>query len=155
MNPLITTLGTQRTKRPKRKTAAAISSRPVSNNTRLINRSGSAMGCSASKPPVTALTSRIVTAVIGAVGPEHWTRVPPSAAVIRAITPADRMPAKAPRPLKTPNAAPRLMATKLTVNPANSWRASCRVDTTPVECFGNFNFRLDYYYWFHSLYYVE
>jgi len=62
-----------------------------------------------------------VTAVIGPVGPEHWIRVPPISDVIKAITAAESIPANAPRPDKSPNAAPRLNATKLTVNAATTF----------------------------------
>ena len=57
------------------------------------------------------------TTLIGAVGPEHWTRVPPNSEVSIDMIPADIMPAKAPLPERMPKAAPRLSATKLTVNP--------------------------------------
>ena len=42
--------------------------------------------------------------------------------VIKAMTPADRIPARAPLPLITPKAAPRLIATKLTVSAARICR---------------------------------
>ena len=45
-------------------------------------------------------------------------RVPPNAAVISAITPADRMPAKAPRPLRTPNAAQVVTEEVINYDPA-------------------------------------
>ncbi len=57
-------------------------------------------------------------AVMGPVGPEHCTRVPPRRAVTVAMSPAEIIPAKAPRPDNSPKAAPRLKATKLTVSPA-------------------------------------
>ena len=59
--------------------------------------------------------------VIGAVGPEHCTRVPPNRAVTTAMIPAEIMPANAPRPERRPNAAPKLMATKLTVRPTSTF----------------------------------
>ena len=71
MNPLITHLGTSRISRPRRKSPAITRVSPVSSSTRLMKRSGSAPGWSTSRPPPTAVTSSIVTAVIGAVGPEH------------------------------------------------------------------------------------
>lgn len=52
------------------------------------------------------------TTLIGAVGPEHWTRVRPNSEVSIDMIPADIMPAKAPLPERMPKAAPRL-----TVNP--------------------------------------
>jgi hypothetical protein len=57
------------------------------------------------------------TTLIGAVGPEHWTRVPPNSEVSIDMIPADTMPAKAPLPERMPKAAPKLSATTLTVNP--------------------------------------
>ena len=80
------------------------------------------------------------TVVIGAVGPEHWTRVPPRRPVTSAMTPAERMPTSAPRPDESPafrnshgevrmlgacidlrcyspNAAPSAMAAKEVVRP--------------------------------------
>ena len=122
MKPLITTAGTKRMNLPSRNVPATTSKAPVINITMLMNRSGSTFGTSLRRPLPIADTSMTITAVIGAVGPEHWTRVPPMAAVMSAIMPAERIPGSAPRPLITPNAAPRLMATKLTVKPANNWR---------------------------------
>ena len=58
------------------------------------------------------------TAVIGAVGPDACSRVPPKMEVMIGMTAAPIIPAKAPRPDIVPNAAPRLSAAKLTVSPA-------------------------------------
>jgi hypothetical protein len=63
-----------------------------------------------------------VITLIGAVGPEHCTRVPPIMAVTSEIRPVEIMPALAPRPERMPKAAPRLRATKLTVRPTTTLR---------------------------------
>lgn len=65
-------------------------------------------------------TTSTMMAVMGAVGPEHCTRVPPNRAVMVAIIPAESMPIKAPscRPERIPKEAPRLRAMKLTINAA-------------------------------------
>ena len=97
MKPLITVFGTNWMKRPRRSTLARMRMAPVSMITMLMKRSGSTPGWLASRSLPIAVTSRTVTAVMGAVGPEHCTRVPPKAAVINAMTPADKMPARAPR----------------------------------------------------------
>ena len=83
----------------------------------------SVMNCSASTllPEKLSYANAITnedTAVMGAVGPETLRRVPPNRPVMIGITPAAIIPAKAPRPDITPNAAPRAIAAKLTESPA-------------------------------------
>src|SRR5690606_6195366 len=63
-------------------------------------------------------TDKAETAVIGAVGPEAWMRVPPKIDAMIGITAAPIMPANPPLPDMTPKAAPSEIAAKLTVRPA-------------------------------------
>ncbi len=107
--------------------------------TRLTNAAGSSGMAERAPASCANATTTAVTAVIGAVGPEHWMRVPPSSDVIDAMMAAEMMPANAPRPERIPNAAPRLIATKLTVRPATALVTSSATVPEPIElrCWGS------------------
>ena len=72
-------------------------------------------------------TSSVVTAVIGAVGPEHCTLVPPKPPVTAEMSEVERMPLSAPpsRSASTPKAAPREMAAKEVVSAASTFGTTC------------------------------
>lgn len=93
---------------------------------------GSLPGPSSDRRSKAMATTVAATTLMGAVGPEHWTRVPPNRAVTREMMPAEIIPAAAPRPDRIPKAAPRLRATKLTASPTTTLR-----QIAAAECSGS------------------
>ena len=118
MNPDTTTLGIHVTNLPSRSTAIKTRMMPLKIITRLMKCSALAPGICERSLSCANATTTAVTVVMGPVGPEHWTLVPPSREVMNAMMAADIIPAKAPLPDKRPKAAPSVRATKLTVKPA-------------------------------------
>ena len=92
----------------------------ISKNT--VKIAGNALSTSPSLAEMMPAITTILTAVIGAVGPEHCTRVPPNREVTTETRPAEIIPTVAPRPERMPKAAPRLRATKLTARPTTIFR---------------------------------
>lgn len=118
MKPEITTLGMNVMKRPSRRRAAVSVNPAVRTRVRFRKWSEVVSGNRAARDALLNPTTAAITVVMGPVGPLHCMRVPPRAEVIDAMRAAENIPAKAPRPERTPKAAPSERATKLTVSAA-------------------------------------